>query len=109
MPRTSGRRDQHPHTSDPIPIPAPIPAPLPASNASVGDNGDDDQLMTTDQSAAFLSTTSGWLEDRRALDRKKGKPGLHGPRWMKLGPRLVRYKRRWLKEYQDANSVDPDR
>src|SRR5262245_24913828 len=108
--RTSGRRGQRPRDPAPIAIAIPTPAPLPAGGGSAGggsagDSGDDDQLLTTDQAAAFLGVTSKWLQGRRAKDRKAGKPGLHGPQWTGLGPRFVRYKRRWLKEYPDANPV----
>jgi predicted DNA-binding transcriptional regulator AlpA len=53
----------------------------------------DDDLLTTQQVAAWLGVSDQWLE----LGRKKG----YGPNWTKLGPRCIRYTRgnviKWLK------------
>lgn len=55
---------------------------------------DDDQLLSTKQLAALLAVSEQWVE----VGRSRG----YGPRFEKLGPRCVRYRRgdvrRWLAE-----------
>jgi hypothetical protein len=52
----------------------------------VADNdGDDDDLMTTEATAEWLEVSREWLE----IGRKKG----YGPPYTRLAERLIRYKR----------------
>jgi predicted DNA-binding transcriptional regulator AlpA len=55
--------------------------------------GDGDDLLDTKQLSAWLGVSTQWLE----IGRTKG----YGPKFVKLGPRMIRYKRRdvlnWLK------------
>ncbi len=50
--------------------------------------------------AAYLGCSRGLLKRMRAERR--------GPRWSRVGRRLVRYPRRWLDEYLVRNSVPPE-
>ena len=57
-------------------------------------NSAPDRLYTTKQLAALLAVSEAWVE----ITRHKGE----GPRWVKLGPRCIRYRRTdllaWLTE-----------
>jgi predicted DNA-binding transcriptional regulator AlpA len=58
--------------------------------AAVGD--DSDELLSTQGLAAWLGVSTQWLE----IGRVKG----YGPKWKKLGPHQIRYRRsdvlKWL-------------
>jgi hypothetical protein len=53
------------------------------------------RLLTTDEAAAYLGFTPGWLVKLRNLGG--------GPRYSKLGDK-VRYRRRWLDAWIDKSS-----
>jgi predicted DNA-binding transcriptional regulator AlpA len=69
--------------------------------AKEGD-GANDELLTTAQVAQWLSVSFQWLE----IGRLRG----YGPRFRRLGPRLIRYSRgdirRWLDERAHARTAD---
>jgi predicted DNA-binding transcriptional regulator AlpA len=58
-----------------------------------GDAGRDDEMMSTLQVAAWLGMSTQWLEGARFRG--------FGPKYMNLGPRMVRYRRgdiiEWLR------------
>jgi predicted DNA-binding transcriptional regulator AlpA len=68
------------------------------SLAEQGPGGGDD-LLDSKQLADWIGTSTQWLE----LGRKKN----YGPRFLRLGPRAIRYRRddvwRWLNERASAS------
>jgi predicted DNA-binding transcriptional regulator AlpA len=67
--------------------------------------GDNDDMLTTPQTAAWLRMSVGWLE----IGRSKG----WGPPFVKLAPQVVRYRRgdvkRWLAERQHTRTSEYQR
>jgi hypothetical protein len=59
-----------------------------------------DALLDTEQAAAFLRVRPAWL--------MKGRANGYGPRFVRLGPRLIRYSRRALALYAQQNTVPED-
>ncbi len=53
--------------------------------------GDNDELLTTDQLAAWLGVSPDFLE----IGRHKG----YGPDYLRLGPRCIRYTRGKVREW----------
>jgi len=58
-----------------------------------GHSDDDDQLLTTDESAEFLDVSKSFL----AKARRKGS----GPAFLELGDRLIKYKKSSLRKWRD--------
>jgi predicted DNA-binding transcriptional regulator AlpA len=56
--------------------------------------GDDDDLLDTRQLAAWLGVSPQWIEIGRTRE--------YGPKFLKLGPRMIRYRRSdviaWLRK-----------
>ena len=65
-----------------------------AEIAEKGRQGDPDDLLTTEETAAWLGVSRQWLE----IGRSKG----YGPPFARVGPRHIRYRRdrtiQWLEE-----------
>ena len=64
--------------------------------AAVDDDADDDELLTTKQVAEWFSVSTEWLE----IGRSKN----YGPKFVRVGPRLVRYRRSACREYLAART-----
>ena len=58
-----------------------------AEIAEKGRQGDPDELLTTQEEADWLGVSRQWLE----IGRSKG----YGPPFVRVGPRHIRYVRRW--------------
>ena len=59
---------------------------------------DPDEMLTSPQVAKLLAITQRTLERMRVAGT--------GPKFVKMGPRLVRYPRRSLREYYEANQKE---
>jgi predicted DNA-binding transcriptional regulator AlpA len=58
--------------------------------------GDDDELLTTRQTATWLSVSTQWLD----IGRSKG----YGPPYEQLGPKTIRYRRGKVREWLDTRT-----
>jgi hypothetical protein len=57
---------------------------------------DDDELLTTRETAAWLQTSEQWLE----IGRVKG----YGPPFERLAPKIIRYRRGKVRKWLDQRS-----
>src|SRR5262245_9033697 len=64
-------------------------------------DGDEDELLETKYVARLIHTSIQWLE----IGRSKG---TYGPPYVRLGPRLVRYRRGDLVKWLRARSARPE-
>jgi hypothetical protein len=63
---------------------------------AAGHHGNDDQLMTTEQTAAWLGVSTQWLEIRRCNGG--------GPPFERISARTVRYRRDKVRHWLDQRS-----
>jgi hypothetical protein len=59
-------------------------------------SGDDDDLLTTPETAEWLQTSEQWLE----IGRVKG----YGPPFERLAPKIIRYRRGKVRKWLDQRS-----
>jgi predicted DNA-binding transcriptional regulator AlpA len=57
---------------------------------------DDDELLSTNQVAAWLGVSTQWLEIGRSTGR-------HGPKFIRIGERRIRYRRGDVIKFINAN------
>jgi predicted DNA-binding transcriptional regulator AlpA len=73
-----------------------------AHSIAAADNGDNDELLTTDQVAAWLGLSTQWLE----IGRSKH----WGPKYKRITPRMVRYMRsdvrKWLESRTHGSTAE---
>ena len=73
-----------------------------AADLAVIDWGNDDDLLTTPQVAAWLSVSEQFLE----IGRHRG----YGPKFLRLSPRRTRYRRgdvrQWLRERTHQSTAE---
>ena len=79
-----------------------------ASAIAAFSDGDNDDLMSTREVAAWFGVSTQWLETARSEN--------YGPPYIRLAPQVLRYRRSdllgWLKEREYSNTahyVSPDR
>jgi hypothetical protein len=81
-----------------------MPNPIFDSSTAIGQEppGDDDTLLTTAATAAWLIKSPQWLELGRC--RTRGRTG-YGPAYIKTSKRCVRYRKRDVKDYLRSRRV----
>jgi hypothetical protein len=67
-----------------------------AAELAATSDEDDDRPITTAEAAMWLGVSTQFLEILRHTGG--------GPRYMRLGPRCIRYTIRWLREWCEARS-----